>query len=389
MKNWMRKSLNPNYDKTKHTSPESSKKNKSSKDFASKNYSSPETPEQERADSIFGPHDTHQQIVDTMSKEIEKKMLKTGLNWSDAYEERIAELNDDDCNRYTAAREWQDKQPQSPAQAPYGAPALSPYKYYESPALSPFKVEPGPVTYDTGQARYESLVGEQLTESAPPGWDNLKFASDQLSPLDTVKTLPELLNLIPAEDRQALRKAYERAETAEKRAKEEWIKKPDNDLVALVDDHYVVKSTSPESGFLVPGYSFTSKKYPSDNYADISLSEDKSTLVSYTLYRGRKKDMIRISDLQRYTCIKLDKIQGSINSHKILSYEGNASEILKILYKANAIFSQGQATNDTLNLSKKSAAFRVLRGTEVNLSTIFLFPSDGLIGQDMRHLDKI
>jgi hypothetical protein len=63
---------------------------------------------------------------------------------------------------------------------------------------------------------------------------------------------------------------------------------------------------------LVPGYSFTSKKYPDDNFADISLSEEKSTLVSYALYRGRKEDSVRISDLQRYLTTPHEKVEVSL-----------------------------------------------------------------------------
>jgi hypothetical protein len=244
-----------------------------------------------------------------------------------------------------------------------------------------------------------SLPGKTRTQGGETGGParrkSLEFASDEakeawglkpkreslkelhLSPLDTVKTLPELLGRLPNEDHEVLRKAYERAGKAEETAEEEWIKKPDNDLVSFVEAHYNVNPTSPESGLLVPGYSFTSKEYPNDNFADIGLSEEKSTLVSQTLYRGRKEDGVHISDLQRYTCIKLGKTEKSINGHEILSNGGDAPKVLKILYRANAILSQGQATDTTLNLSKGSAAFKVLRGTEVNLSTIFLAKDQG------------
>jgi hypothetical protein len=227
-----------------------------------------------------------------------------------------------------------------------------------------------------------SLPGKTSTQGGETGGParrkSLEFASDEtkeawglrpkieslkelhLSPLDTVKTLPELLDLLPDEDHQAFIETDERAEKVEKTAEEEWIKKPNDDLVAFVEAHYNVNPTSPESGFLVPGYSFTSKKYPADNYADISLSEEESTLVSYALYRGCKEDSVHISDLLRYVCIKFGKTEKSINGHQIFINGGDALEVLKKLYKANAVLSQGQATDTTLNLSKESAAFRAI-----------------------------
>lgn len=202
----------------------------------------------------------------------------------------------------------------------------------------------------------------------------------KLSPLENVKTLPELLELIPSsEDQKTVRDAVDRARKAFKDAAKRKKKEP-KALVEFVKESYTVE---PDEGGWSITYEFKSKEHPDENIVFIDINPEKGIMSSDYTFRGYKKDKkeddVFLSDLQRYCCITDDEQEISIKEyHEAIVTNDDTKKIARILHDANVKLSHGKVTNGILNLTRESAAFMPFLGTDMNISKIFLTTDLGL-----------
>jgi len=210
----------------------------------------------------------------------------------------------------------------------------------------------------------------------------------ELSPLDNIKTLDELLKLISSEQsREVVRAAYDRALDAASKAENKERMKPEA-LVAFVNKHYNV--TPNRKGEYIE-YEFTSKDYPEYNAAHIDINPNKGIIRSAIANRAIKKDPIYFSDLQRYACITDNLEEISINEYySNVVDNSNTVKIANALYYANTQLDRNRTPNGTLKLARGSAAFTVFLGTQVNLSKIFFARGSGrnILGVTIQDANK-
>lgn len=225
------------------------------------------------------------------------------------------------------------------------------------------------------------------------------------SPLDTIKTLEELLVFIPPEHHRTIIEADQRAKKAFNIAANKERKEP-RELVNFVNEHYTVEFNEKKREF-----SFQSKKHK-ENLMNTSIDTTEHELVCDIAYH-EAKDNVYLSDILHYTCITNDYMEIPIKTivYSFIQNE-NTEEIIKALYNTHTKLSGslpigvkpkelqelslGQRSSDTIasqsfspysaesqlspnndntctiNLTDKSAAFKIFLGTDLTLSSIFL-----------------
>jgi hypothetical protein len=190
------------------------------------------------------------------------------------------------------------------------------------------------------------------------------------SPIDYIKTLGDSLLFIPQEHHTLIKNADERAKKAFHTAATKERRKPE-DLRKFGETHYNVDPHKAKNRAL---YFFNSKEHPIDNLFSIEIKIDEGILnSSSSMHFIKNKDKPYISDLQRYVCIKDDWTEIPIKEYQSeLVNNDNTLKVVKALLLANARLRPDTATDNTLTLTRGSAAFTAFLGAEVNLSKIFL-----------------